>query len=211
MSEISSTVNNIKKDAEKNSKNDIHLKSNSNTNTDKLFSTKNLVIMALMTAILCVSAYVSIPLPNGMHLTMLNFVITIIVLSFPIANSATIIGVWILIGAIGIPVFIGGNAGIGYLMGPLGGFTFSFLIVALMISPFTGGKNYSRIKYTIFAVISAVLVDMIGTLWYMIFAHTSFMAAFAACFLPFIVIDCIKVVVAAQLIPQISRLRQVGQ
>ncbi len=50
------------------------------------FTTYSLVLMALFAAVLCVSAYISIPLPNGSHITLLNFVVTLISLIFPLSS-----------------------------------------------------------------------------------------------------------------------------
>ena len=81
--------------------------------TKTSFEAKSLVILALFAALLCVSAYISIPLPNGSHITALNFVVTIIALVFPLQQSLLISLVWLLLGAVGVPVFIGGGAGVG--------------------------------------------------------------------------------------------------
>ena len=101
------------------------------TKTKSKFSTYSIVMMALFAAILCVSAYISIPLPNGTHITLLNFVITLIALVFPLAESFFIGLIWMLLGLVGVPVFVGGQAGPGYLFGTYGGFSF-----ALSSSPF---------------------------------------------------------------------------
>ena len=94
---------------------------NSITKTKNTFATQNLVLMALFAAVLCVSAYISIPLPNGSHITALNFVVTLIGLVFALEQSFLISLVWLLLGAVGVPVFIGGQGGIGYLFGQYGG------------------------------------------------------------------------------------------
>ena len=85
-----------------------------NTTAKSKFSTYSIVMMALFAAILCVSAYISIPLPNGTHITLLNFVITLIALVFPLAESFFIGLIWMLLGLVGVPVFVGGQAGPGY-------------------------------------------------------------------------------------------------
>lgn len=92
------------------------------------FTTQALVTMAIFAAILCISAYISIPLPlpGSPHITLLNFVILLIALLFPLQQSFLIVLVWMLLGCVSLPVFIGGGAGIGYLTGPWGGYTFSF-------------------------------------------------------------------------------------
>lgn len=84
---------------------------NSITKNKTTFTTQNLVLMALFAAVLCVSAYISIPLPNGSHITALNFVVTLIGLVFAVEQSFFISLVWLLLGAVGVPVFIGGQGG----------------------------------------------------------------------------------------------------
>ena len=133
--------------------------------TGKKFTTQRLALMAMFAAILCISAYISVPLPlTGYHVTFLNFVITLIALVFPLEQSLLISIVWLLLGAVGVPVFIGGNAGIGYLMGPLGGYTFSFILVAILV-PLLRGAKYNRIRFTIVSVASVVFVDLFGMVW----------------------------------------------
>ena len=88
-------------------------------------ATKSLVTMALFAGMLCVSAYISVPLPNGSHITFLNFMVMLIAFLFPATESGLIVLVWLLLGAVGLPVFIGGSAGLGYLISPYGGYSFA--------------------------------------------------------------------------------------
>lgn len=171
----------------------------------KTISTRSLVIMAMFAAVLCVSAYISIPLPNGSHITALNFIVTIIALTFPLEQSALIVIIWALLGLVGVPVFIGGNAGAGYLFGPLGGFSFAFILIAILV-PLVRGTKYNRIRYTVVAIASAVLVDLIGSLWLMVAADMTLKAALLAGFAPFIVLDIVKAVIAAQIAPQFKKI-----
>lgn len=175
-----------------------------NVLSKKNFSTQSLVTMAMFAAVLCVSAYISIPLPNGSHITFLNFITTLIALVFPLEQAVLVILVWLLLGSVGVPVFIGGNAGIGYLIGPLGGYSFAFLLTALIV-PLLCGKKYNRIRSTAVALFSVIFVDLVGTLWMMVLSHLSFPKAFVVGFLPFIVLDVIKAIVAAQLVPAFRR------
>ena len=65
-------------------------------------------MMAVFAAILCVSAYLSIPtpLPNAAHITLLNFMIMLIALVFEVRDSTIIVALWMILGAVGVPVFI---------------------------------------------------------------------------------------------------------
>lgn len=168
----------------------------------KPFSTLELVMMAMFTALLCASAYISIPtpLPNAAHITLLNFMIILIALVFKLRDSVIIIALWMILGAIGVPVFIGGGAGLGYLFGVFGGYTFSFIIAAIVIGLFTGEK-YNRIKYTILSIAGVIIIDLIGMLWWKINGNLTWKTAFLAGFVAFIPLDLVKAIIAAQIVP----------
>lgn len=171
------------------------------------FTTTELVMMAMFTAILCVSAYLSIPtpLPNAAHITLLNFMIILIALVFELRDSTIIIALWMILGAIGVPVFIGGGSGLGYLFGVFGGYTFSFIIASIIIG-LIKGKKYNRIKYTVFAILGAVIIDVIGMIWWKFNGNLTWKVAFISGFFAFIPLDLVKAVVAAQLVPLFKRL-----
>lgn len=168
-------------------------------------ATKSLVTMALFAGMLCVSAYISVPLPNGSHITFLNFMVMLIAFLFPATESGLIVLVWLLLGAVGLPVFIGGSAGLGYLISPYGGYSFAFLIVAILI-PLLRGKEYHRIRVTAVAIASVIFVDLFGAAWWMLLGHLGAKEAFVLGFLPFIVLDLVKAVVVAQIVPAFRRI-----
>ena len=183
---------------------------NQETKTNKTgFTTKSITMMALFAAILCISAYISIPLPipGSPHITLLNFVIIVIALLFPLSQSFITILVWMALGAIGLPVFIGGGSGIGYLTNIFGGYTFSFLVIAIVL-PLIRGKKYNRILYTIAAIVGVVLIDIIGMLFWKINAGLSWKVAFLSGFVAFIPLDLVKAVIAAQIIPAFRKVMQ---
>lgn len=173
--------------------------------TQSLFRTRSLVIMALFAAVLCVSAYISIPLPTGSHITFLNFIVLLIALIFPAQQSFIIALVWLLLGAVGVPVFIGGNAGISYLLGGWGGYSFAFIIIALLV-PLVRSKEYNRISYTVLSILAALLIDIIGALWLMIITEISVKQAIFMGILPFLPLDFLKAVVVAQIVPQFRKI-----
>ena len=175
------------------------------SNSRNAFTTQNLVLMALFAAVLCVSAYISIPLPNGTHITALNFVVTLIGLVFTIEQSFFITLIWLLLGAVGVPVFIGGQGGIGYLLSQYGGYSFAFVIIALFL-PVLCKREYNRVFFTVTAIISAIFVDLFGSLWIMIIGGINFKAALIAGFVPFIVLDTVKAIVAAFIAPAFRKI-----
>ncbi len=176
-------------------------------NNNRLFATKNIVQMALFAALLCISAYVSIPLPlpGGGHLSVINFVVLLIAMLFPLGQSFFIILIWMLLGALGLPVYAAGGAGIGYLLSPLGGYNIGFLFVSILL-PFLGRKKKKGF-YTIFlAVFGVLLIDFIGMVWMKLLGSISWKAAFFAGFLPFVPLDLVKAVVVAKILPVFRRI-----
>ena len=173
----------------------------------KAFTTVELVMMAMFTAILCASAYLSIPtpLPNAAHITLLNFMIILIALVFELRDSTIIIALWMIMGAIGVPVFIGGGAGLGYLFGVFGGYTFSFIIASIVVG-LIKGKKYKRLNYTIVAIIGVVIIDIVGMIWWKFNGNLTWKVAFLSGFVAFIPLDLVKAVIAAQLVPLFKRL-----
>lgn len=173
----------------------------------KPFTTVELVMMAMFTAILCVSAYLSIPtpLPNAAHITLLNFMIFLIALIFDLKDSTIIIALWMILGAIGVPVFIGGGSGLGYLFGVFGGYTFSFLIASIVMG-LIKGKKYNRLTYTLIAILGAAIIDIIGMIWWKFNGNLGWKTAVLSGFVAFIPLDLVKAVIAAQLVPVFSRL-----
>lgn len=175
------------------------------TTVKSTHSAQSLVTIALMAAVLCVSAYISIPLPNGSHITALNFIVMLVALVFSIRESFLINLIWFLLGLLGLPVLIGGASGIGYVLGPWGGYSISFLIVAALV-PLICTRKYNRVLYTIIAILSAAFVDLFGSIWMMVVSDIALVPALVAGFLPFIVLDVVKAVIAAQIVPQIRKI-----
>lgn len=166
-----------------------------------------MVMCALFTALLCISAYLSIPtpLPMAPKITMINFVLFIIALLFPVGQSVIIVLVWFLLGVVGIPVFIGGGAGVGYLVAPYGAYTWAFPIVALVL-PFVRGKEYNRLRYTLTAILGVCIIDLVGMFYLMYSMKYTLVTGFTLGFLPFIPLDLLKAVIAAQIIPAFKKL-----
>lgn len=172
------------------------------------FSTRTLITMALFAAILCISAYISIPLPlpGSPHLTLLNFVIILVALLFPLQQSFLIILVWMLLGAIGLPVYIAGASGFGYLIAPWGGYTMTFLLVALIL-PLIRGKKFSRIRYTAAAIAGVLIIDLLGMVWLKAMSGEAYnwATAFSIGVLAFLPLDLVKAIVAVQIVPAFKR------
>ena len=160
-----------------------------------ILSTKNLSLMALMSALLCLLAAISIPI-GPVPITLSIFIIYII--SYVLdANSALIsVFIYLLIGIVGLPVFASYKSGFGVIIGPSGGYLISYLIV-VYISSYYNHKYYHNKILQLFAMfIALILCYICGTIWFSVFKKSTFIESLFICVFPFIITDVIKIIAA---------------
>lgn len=99
--------------------------------TKTKLSIRELAYVALFSALIVAFSQVSIPMPIGLPMTLQTFVIPLagVVLGAKL-GTLSVLG-YLLIGIVGLPVFSGGGSGIGWFLGPTGGFLFGFPFYAL--------------------------------------------------------------------------------
>lgn len=151
---------------------------------------------ALFAAVIAVLAQLTIPLP----------LVPITGQTLAIGLAATILGakhgtvavlIYLMMGAIGLPVYAQMSGGLGILFGPTGGFLFSFLPMAFVIG-FILEKSGFTFKNAIFANLVGTFLSLtIGTVWLKIVVELSWTAAFLTGFLPFLIVGILKSILAA--------------
>ena len=124
----------------------------------------NITLISVCTAIIIVSAWLTIPFFIGITLQTLAILLVCMLFKLPISFSAVLI--YILIGAIGIPVFSGFGGGLSFLIGPTGGFIFSFLLFPVIFKLFESRYRQSHILRIILMCICILVCYICGTLWY---------------------------------------------
>lgn len=112
--------------------------------------------------------------------------------------------VYVLLGILGIPVFAGFTSGAGVLLGPTGGFIIGYILCAFICGlPFKSGNTPTRILLMVSSLLACYAC---GLLWFIIITGSTVSAAFAACVLPFLPGDAIKIISASILVKYISRI-----
>jgi hypothetical protein len=163
-----------------------------------ILSTKNLSLMALMSALLCLLAPISIPI-GPVPITLSIFIIYIISYILD-ANSALIsVFIYLLMGIVGLPVFAGYKSGLGVILGPSGGYLISYLVVVYISSYYNNKYYYNKILQLLFMFITLILCYVCGTIWFSIFKKMTFIESLFICVFPFIITDVIKIIAACML------------
>lgn len=156
------------------------------------------IIAAFFAILIAALSQVTIPL-GLIPLTLQTFIVglTVTILGPRIGTWSILI--YLLLGLIGLPVFAGGNAGVGVLFGPTGGFLVGFIFNGL-----TTGYLLEKTKYNFFwgivaNILGAFVTLAFGTMWLKFGAGMEWLAAFKGAFLPFIIPGIIKAVAAGYL------------
>ena len=155
--------------------------------------TKELTKMSICIALLCVSAYISFPLPfTPAMVTTQTIIINLIALILTPKQSLITIGAYILIGICGVPVFIGATAGLGKIFGPTGGFILGFLVAAPVIS-FLKGKSNDIRKYLMLTILVGMpIIYVCGTFTMCLVLKMNIVAGLMVAVVPFIIGDIVK-------------------
>ena len=112
--------------------------------TKSKLSVQEVCLVALCTAVMVIMAQISIPMPMGVPMTMQTFAVTLAAVVLGAKKGALSAFVYILLGAVGLPVLAGFTGGIQYFAGPTGGFLISFPLMAFVIG--LGVDRFREVK-----------------------------------------------------------------
>lgn len=171
----------------------------------KLTRAQGLVLTALSIALIAVGAWITVPI-GPIPFTLQVFVIVLAFLVLPDKLPIAAVAGYLILGAIGVPVFSGMRGGIGVLMGPTGGFIIGYLLssfacvpVARLVRgahPETISVGREILAGIAVGVVYLVIIYLCGWGQYILVANVTPEQSFAVTVAPFVAVDAIKVVAA---------------
>jgi len=156
-------------------------------------SAKDLCYIGIFTAVMVVCAQLAIPLPGGVPMTLQTWAISFAGIVLGAKKGALSAIIYVLLGAIGVPVFANFTGGIGIVIGPTGGFILSFPIMALLAG--MGWGKQSVIWLVTWLILGTVINFLAGMLYFSFIMDTSLQTAFMIAVLPFIPSAVIRIVI----------------
>jgi biotin transport system substrate-specific component len=154
---------------------------------------------ALVAALLAASSLLALRL-GPVPVTFQLLIVVLAALLLTPGQAALALGVYLLEGAIGLPVFAGMTGGLGVLAGPTGGYLFGFLagaVAGAWVRERAGAAGArASIADTLAAVTVLVLVYSCGVAQLALVTGLAPAAAIGAGLLPFVVPDTLKTVAA---------------
>ena len=177
----------------------------------KRISTRDIALMALFVALIAVCSWITIPLPE-VPITMQVFGVFLALAVLGGQKGTICVFLYILLGAVGAPVFSGFRAGLGVLLGTTGGYIVGFIPMAMLYWLLTSLIRFRHhaVRFAIMALCLAVCYAF-GTAWFVVVylsgtGPISVGTALMKCVVPFILPDTVKILLAMQVAALVRKL-----
>jgi len=159
--------------------------------TSKKLSIRDMSFIGLFTALIAICAQISIPLPGGVPFTLQTFAIQLAGIILGAKKGALAAIIYVLLGAVGLPVFARLMGGFNIVVGPTGGFLLSFPIMAFIIG--IGATKNNVVSLAVGLFIGMTVNFLCGMMFFTIVMSSNLPAAFFATVLPFIPFEIIQI------------------
>ena len=158
---------------------------------------------ALMAAVTAVAAQITIPLPfSPVPFTLQVLAVILSGLLLGPRYGALAQAIYVLVGAVGVPVFAGFRGGLGIILGPTGGYLIAYPFAAALagLAAYAAANAArKRALWTgfLWGCAGLALIYALGATWLAVVTELPFAAALAQGVLPFVPLDLVKVGLAA--------------
>lgn len=172
--------------------------------SSKSFSTETIAKAGVAVALMAVSAWFTVPI-GPVPVTLQTMVLTFVVCALSTTASALALCVYVVLGALGVPVFSSMRGGVGVLFGATGGYILGFVVVAFLVSYLRRFMEPGLKRDIISAALTLVIVHVFGVVWLGTVGGMGIAGAFAAGSLPFLIPDTIKAVAGIVLAQAVTK------
>ena len=170
---------------------------------------ESVAFCGLAIALITIGAWVTVPL-GPVPLTLQTMVLAFVVLLFPAREAVASVAGYVVLGALGVPVFSGFRGGVSTLVGSTGGYLVGFIVSALLMWALTGFARRNRWTLAVALAVSLLACYAFGTVWFVVVSvragkAMTFGTALSFCVLPYILPDAAKIWLAYFLSKRLKR------
>lgn len=160
---------------------------------------------ALLTA---ATAQLVVPLPfTPVPISGQTFAVLLAGAALGPARGAAAMGLYAILGLVGLPFYAEGSSGPAVIMGASGGYIIGFIVAAWVVGLLARRGLDRRVSSTVLAFLAgSLVVYAVGVPWLAIVAGTSLLGAIELGVIPFLIGDVIKAALAGILLPTAWRL-----
>ncbi|MDA3949241.1 MAG: biotin transporter BioY [Spirochaeta sp.] len=162
---------------------------------------RRIQMAALMVALIAAGSFIAIPLPGTpVPIVLQNLFVVLTGIVLPPAWALITVAVYLVMGALGLPVFAGATGGLAHFAGPTGGFLVGFAAAAAataVVMNLRGGASGrpGRTRLVGALGLGFLLPYILGVPWLARVTGLSLPAALGAGALPFLPGDAVKAIV----------------
>ena len=177
-----------------------------NTDTNTLSrgtsGTVKLTVCAMFTALTAICSWIQITLPFTP--------VPVNLATGPVYGTLSQI-VYVLLGAVGAPVFSGGAAGFGIIAGPTGGYIIGYVILSAVCGFAShthmpnGSAKPSVMRLAAAMTLGNILLYAVGTAWFIYVTANSFAPSLMMCVVPYLPGDALKMIAGIAIIKRLPR------
>ena len=184
----------------------VSMSKNINLNTTQSLLLRKTAYCALFAALIAAGAYISIPV-GPVPIVLQNLFVFLAGILLGRKMGLASVGAYILVGAVGLPVFAGGTGGIGHLLGPTGGYLLGYLPAVYLIG-LIAEKKQNRVYDAIAMCCGSIIVYFCGVAWLKVLTNMSLSKTLIIGMYPFIPGDVLKIAAAVPIAKSLRPLLQ---
>lgn len=160
--------------------------------------TRDIVLIGVFAAMICVFAPFSVPV-GPIPISLASFAVYIASV-LGAKKGCAAVGIYILIGALGLPVFSGFSGGISKIAGLTGGYIIGYMFCALLSGIIIERAGQKKSAYPMAFIIGTAVLYAFGTAWFMIQSGNGLYESLLACVIPFLIGDAVKIAAASVIV-----------
>ena len=169
----------------------------------KTKTTRELAMIAMGAALIAVCSWIAVP--AAIPFTLQTFAVCLVTALFGLKMGLWTVAVYLLLGAVGVPVFSGFKGGLGALLGTTGGYLAGFLFTALVVGLSVDKFGRKLPVLIVSMVLGILLCYTFGTAWFvLVYSRSSgpigVGTALGWCVLPYLLPDAVKIALATLLV-----------
>lgn len=166
-----------------------------------------IVKIALYISLLVVASYITIPIPfTPVVITLHTIILNVIAFTLKPKHAILCVGIYLLMGLVGLPVFSLGTPGIARLLSPAGGYYLGFLVSVFIMSLLNKEDSSFKRQLIIMLCVGIPTQHICAILVMLLYNSFDIINAFLVISLPFIVGDVIKVFISIILIRSLNKI-----
>lgn len=158
--------------------------------------TRDMILTGVFAAVICVFSPFSVPV-GPIPISLASFAVYIAAAVLGARRGTAAVCIYVLIGALGIPVFSGFSGGVGRVLGVTGGYIIGYIFCALVSGFIIDRSNKGKAVYPLALAAGTAVLYVFGTAWFMIQSGNGLRESLMMCVVPFLIGDAIKIIVSS--------------